>query len=181
MPPPKPDPIKFCEVCGVQLERKRYNGRLEDRGVFLRRRRCGQSCANTKLTDLTPDGYRWRARKHRKDACESCGATANLHVHHDDRNPANNDPANLRTLCHSCHLRLHWREDREKRLAAMKRPPIPPVICAVCNGEFWPRRRRIQTCSPGCKSALLSRRTTEHYATTAAPGPAPGVGAALTA
>jgi hypothetical protein len=40
-------------------------------------------------------------------------------VHHIDRNPANNDPVNLLTLCSTCHLKLHWREDREKRMAAM--------------------------------------------------------------
>ena len=47
--PPKVDPEKFCEVCGVKMTRKRYNGRLED------------------------------------------------------------------------HLKLHWREDREKRLAGVRR------------------------------------------------------------
>lgn len=118
--PPKTDPVKHCEICGVPMERKRYNGRLEDRGVFLRRRRCSQACANSKI-EVTKDAHHWRARRHRKPACEECGTVRNLHVHHVDRNHANNNPANLRTLCSSCHLRLHWREDREKRLAAAKR------------------------------------------------------------
>jgi hypothetical protein len=118
--PPKPDPEKFCENCGALVTRKRFNGRLEDRGVFLRRRFCGRSCGNSKA-EVTKGAHHWRARRHRTPACEDCATTSDLHVHHVDRNHANNDPANLRTLCSSCHLRLHWREDREERLAAAKR------------------------------------------------------------
>jgi len=115
--PPKKDPIKFCEICGVQMTRKRYGVRLEDRGVFLRRRRCSQSCANSR-TEVTKDAHHWRARKHRAATCARCGTTSDLHVHHVDRNPANNNPINLQTLCASCHLKLHWSEDRAKRLAS---------------------------------------------------------------
>lgn len=118
--PPKPDPEKHCETCGVPMSRKRFNGRLEDRGVFLRRRFCSLSCGNTKQT-VTKDALHWRARKHKAQACSECGAIADLHVHHKDRNPANNEPANLMTLCASCHLRLHWREDREKRMEASRK------------------------------------------------------------
>jgi 5-methylcytosine-specific restriction endonuclease McrA len=41
-----------------------------------------------------------------------------LHVHHKDRNPASNQSENLEVLCASCHLKLHWSEDRENRLEA---------------------------------------------------------------
>jgi hypothetical protein len=157
---PKPEPVKFCEHCGKQLHRKRFNGRLEDYGVFLRRRFCDLSCGNSKA-EVGKSAHHWRARKHRKDVCQECGSPANLDVHHKDRNPANDDPSNLATLCESCHLKLHWREDREKRLAAVQRPP---EICVVCQGEFRPRHRRTQTCSPPCKAALLSQRTAAHYA-----------------
>jgi hypothetical protein len=118
----KLDPIKHCEICGMEMTRKRYNGRLEDRGVFLRRRRCSQACANSRQ-EVKKDTAHWRARQHRKpmcEMCEMCGTATDLHVHHVDRDPWNNDPANLRTLCSSCHLTLHWREDREKRLAALR-------------------------------------------------------------
>lgn len=43
------------------------------------------------------------ARKHKKDKCEKCGTTKKLQVDHIDRNRSNNNPDNLRTLCHSCH------------------------------------------------------------------------------
>jgi len=154
--PPKPDPVKFCEICRAQLFRKRFNGRLEDRGVFLRRRRCGQSCANTRLDGLTDDGYRSRARQHRRESCEDCSAAEKLHVHHLDRDITNNSPSNLRTLCDSCHLKTHWREDREKWLAARRRRPPQP--CIICGGAFHPRNTRTQTCSPACKAVLLGQR-----------------------
>ena len=162
---PKADPVKHCEACGAPMERKRYKGRLEDCSVFLRRRFCCQSCANTREVLTSKDGHHWRARQHRKRVCEECGITRRLHVHHKDRDRTNNDPGNLATLCGSCHLKLHWREDRDARLATnnfVRRRS--PSICAICEGEFFPRHKRTQTCSSACKAELLSRRTTEHYA-----------------
>jgi hypothetical protein len=99
------------------MTRKRFGKRLEDRTRFLSRRTCSQSCGNTR-TQVEKTTHHWRARHHRERACRDCGATKNLHVHHEDRDTANNAPANLTTLCASCHLKLHWREDRAKRLAA---------------------------------------------------------------
>lgn len=40
-------------------------------------------------------------------ACWSSMESASLDVHHIDRNVANNDDANLVTLCRSCHLGVH--------------------------------------------------------------------------
>lgn len=119
--PRKPDPFKKCEICGLPLVRKRYNGRLEDRGVFLRRGRCNQACANSRAV-VDDDSYRWRARRSRKDACETCGSTVRLHVHHVDGQPSNNSASNLRTLCASCHMRLHWADPvwRAKTTAAIR-------------------------------------------------------------
>lgn len=116
----KPAPVKYCESCGMLMERKRFNGRLEDYGVFLRRKRCSQSCANTR-EDIQDNSHRWRARKIlKRDFCVECGTTEGLHVHHKDRDPANNNLLNLVVLCGSHHLKLHWREDREKRLKAIR-------------------------------------------------------------
>ena len=115
--PPKEDPVKFCKACGKELRRKRYGKRLEDRTRFLAREHCDQSCANSRKV-VTRSAHQWRARPYRKEACEECGTGLNLHVHHKDRDWANDDPSNLQTLCASCHLKLHWREDRAQRLAA---------------------------------------------------------------
>ena len=109
-------PNKICPVCGATFNRARYGKKLEAAKRYLARRTCSQACANTKET-VTKDALHWRARKHKAKTCSECRTTEQLHVHHVDRNPANNDPANLRTLCASCHLKLHWQEDRDRRMA----------------------------------------------------------------
>ena len=44
-------------------------------------------------------------------ACAECGCLpneqANLHMHHVDDNPFNNEPSNLRLLCAACHNAIH--------------------------------------------------------------------------
>ena len=118
--PPKQDPVKTCETCGAAMTRKRFGKRLEDRTRFLARKTCSQACGNTRA-EVTKSAHHWRARRAIPlVACGECGTTQELHVHHKDRNPANNTMSNLMVLCASCHLRLHWAEDREKRVAAIK-------------------------------------------------------------
>lgn len=112
------------------MERKRYGEQLEDMGAFKRRRFCSLRCANTKQ-DVNPKQLHQRARKFRKSACEECGATTKLHVHHLDENPKNNDPSNLQTLCASCHLRWHW--------ANGKTNPKRQSVCTICSA---PARKR---------------------------------------
>jgi 5-methylcytosine-specific restriction endonuclease McrA len=50
-------------------------------------------------------------RPYKTNHCERCGVVPNdpgrLHVHHIDRDRRNNDPANLMTLCRSCHRAEH--------------------------------------------------------------------------
>jgi HNH endonuclease. len=118
--PAKQLPDKVCPACGATFNRKRYRGTLEDSGRYRTRIYCSQSCANTRR-EVTKSGHHWRAQRHRKDSCQACSATTDLHVHHKDRDHTNNDPSNLMTLCASCHLRLHWREDRAARMDAAKR------------------------------------------------------------
>lgn len=40
-------------------------------------------------------------------ACEVCGSTDHVQVHHVDRDTANNDQANLDVLCGRCHREEH--------------------------------------------------------------------------
>jgi len=44
------------------------------------------------------------AKKHRKKFCEKCGSKKKLQIDHIDGNRSNNDPSNLNTLCHPCHI-----------------------------------------------------------------------------
>lgn len=108
---PQPDPIKNCEKCGKRLQRQRFNGVLEDMGAFLRRHYCNRKCMAAamegRIKSLTPHNSRRQSAKQKKPQCERCGKTGRLHVHHKDENPLNNAPANLQTLCGSCHRLVH--------------------------------------------------------------------------
>jgi 5-methylcytosine-specific restriction endonuclease McrA len=117
--PALPTPDKTCPVCGATFNRKRFNGVLEDRSRYMARTHCSQACGNSRA-EVVKTTHHWRAQAHKQATCERCGTSSGLHVHHVDRNPANNEPANLRTLCGSCHLKLHWREDRASRVAAAR-------------------------------------------------------------
>lgn len=39
--------------------------------------------------------------------CSICGAKEGLHIHHKDKNPANNKISNLIVLCGVCHKKIH--------------------------------------------------------------------------
>ncbi len=109
----KADPQKVCAHCGKPLTRRRNDaGRLEDLGCFLRRQHCSRACGNSRSEPTHKDTYHWRARQMRGPVCVDCGATEALQAHHIDHNPRNNDPANVKTLCASCHTKLHWKEGK---------------------------------------------------------------------
>lgn len=88
----------LCIVCNRNLARKNYR----KPGTF--RKKCC-TCSQSRAGAAT--GY----RKHKKDRCENldCPLTGIayesyiLDVDHADGNKANNDPANLVTLCCVCH------------------------------------------------------------------------------
>ncbi len=123
----KPEAPKACKQCGKPLERKRYNGRLEDLGVYLRRLYCDQACmgASKVKVDVSLAGLRKRAVKYRGTVCQQCGATDGLHVHHLDSDPANNTTSNLMTLCSSCHATWHWQHGK----TLSKRQSV----CTICG------------------------------------------------
>jgi hypothetical protein len=105
-------PEKSCKQCNAPMERKRFDGRLEDLGAFKRRKYCSLRCANTRDRPSHWGTYHWRARNHRKSSCEACGSTDALHAHHVDGKPENNEPANIQTLCVWCHNFLHATAER---------------------------------------------------------------------
>lgn len=98
--------LRVCENCGEEFSRRQFCDRMEDAEIFLKRRHCSRVCGNSRKV-LKPKSYHYRARKHRKPACECCGLTAKLHVHHLDQDHTNNDPSNLQTLCTYCHRFVH--------------------------------------------------------------------------
>lgn len=108
--PTKPTPVNTCLACGRLMARKRTGKRLEDLGAFKRRRYCDRACmAKGMERDVCKSASRSRMKAHAfiKTACETCGRTEKLHVHHKDHNPFNNTRENLQTLCVRCHALAH--------------------------------------------------------------------------
>ena len=110
-------PDKICPICGRAFNRNRFNGVLEDSMRYLSRKTCSQSCGNTLLNPTDRTTYHLRAKKFKKPICEMCGKKTDLDTHHRDGNIKNNISENILTLCHSCHMKLHWIQRKElKRL-----------------------------------------------------------------
>lgn len=143
----KTDPLKNCKHCGAPLIRKRINGRMEDRGVFIKRKCCNRSCmANAMAKPVVGRrGHQCRARKHRGSRCEQCGGTENLSINHKNRDWSDDRPENLETLCISCHMKKHWAEPG----GLFPKKNIPCIICGrvtklvhgMC-GKHWQRFKR---------------------------------------
>ena len=125
--PRKPTPRKVCGHCKMVLERKRFNGVLEDLSYFNRRVYCGRMCMAAAMVKekVTLSGLRSRARKFRKTHCEICKTTKTVSIHHLDGNPANNSTGNLMTLCNSCHQKWHWKNGRTL--------PRRQSVCKICG------------------------------------------------
>lgn len=73
---------------------------------------------------------------------------AGEHVHHEDKNPLNNDPENLKLMSRADHERLHG--DERQKYPDQKN-------CAVCAKPFIanPRKRKRQkTCSQACAQLM---------------------------
>lgn len=109
---PKKGPEKFCLKCGTLLQRKRYNGRMEDMNRFLQRKFCSLHCANSRGIRSKKLGQQHTiSQKLRKTHCEFCGRTPirsqHLHAHHINGNWTDHRPENIQTLCVGCHLGLH--------------------------------------------------------------------------
>lgn len=107
---------KFCEYCNKKLERKRFNGRLEDFNVFLNRKYCDRECMKKDYLKIGITEANW-SNAHasarninrlilQKDKCEICGDDKNLDIHHIDGNWRNNNLDNLQCLCRSCHMKI---------------------------------------------------------------------------
>jgi hypothetical protein len=81
--------MPLCLNCGTDNELKKY---------------CNLQCSRRFRSRIKPT-----VQKYKKEACEFCASTKELHVHHQDQNPANNEPSNLVTLCKTHHQILHSR------------------------------------------------------------------------
>ena len=113
---------KYCEYCGNKLERKRFNGVLEDFTVFKNRKYCNRECMKRAYLKIgenkqTYSNAHATARKINelilhKECCETCGSTNNLDIHHIDGNWQNNNLDNLMCLCRSCHAKYEFNKNK---------------------------------------------------------------------
>lgn len=143
--PKKVDPQKTCAYCGKALERKRINGRLEDRVIFLRRKYCNRLCMAQAFVkqEVTLAALHWRANKLKRSSCEMCPATENLDVHHKDGNPENNELENVMTLCDSCHAKWHWTHGKQpwKKKSACRVCGQPARKLGMCQKHYQRYRK----------------------------------------
>ena len=151
MPMPRnQDMERFCAHCRRRLERKRINGRLEDRTVFLKRRYCNRNCmAQAYLQeDANLAALRKRAEKFRVGECQQCNTKEKLQIHHLDGNPANNSPKNLMTLCSSCHMKWHWIHGKKswKRQSVCKICGEPARKLDMCQKHYQRYRKYGDPC-----------------------------------
>lgn len=109
------------------MPRKRFNGRLEDAGVYRRRRFCSLTCANSRGV-VKKGTYHLRARKLRGPNCEACGASTSLQAHHVDQDYKNNEPENVQTLCKFCHDFWHSTQKRRGWPIAGRMPVLRSAL-----------------------------------------------------
>lgn len=91
------------------------------------------------------------ARRLRGDACEQCGRPrketpvrgGRIEAHHRDGDRANNDPANIGTLCQSCHLKRHAAEGSGPYRKRTRRT----YTCIDCGGECSRKAKRCRACA----------------------------------
>ncbi len=154
--PRKPDPLKHCQHCGTLLERKHYNGALEDYRTFLRRKYCSLSCSAQDQTDrgascpmreVTRSAYHERARRVidlRTAQCECCGMQAaplpairtGLSLHHVSEDFRDNRPENLQVLCNACHNLWHTLHRRLGVPTSMRMPELSRFL-RLTSPDGW--------------------------------------------
>lgn len=60
--------------------------------------------------DLSKSGGHSEAKRKfnvENEKCELCGKNSNIEIHHNDKNPKNNSPENIKFLCSKCHHLWH--------------------------------------------------------------------------
>ena len=68
--------------------------------------------------------------------CAICDAEQDLHIHHVDLDPTNDDAANLLTLCGICHARVHTELRREGGAGRVAR--VLPAVRRRAPGTTMP-------------------------------------------
>lgn len=136
---------------------------------YMRKQLSGASNPNWKSTKSLRPSNKKSLRQHilvRDQVCRDCGSIKNLHVHHIDSNPNNNDESNLVLLCKTCHALRHKQlgETNLIKLILVNRTyhHTPDRACAVCGFVFTPKHSDDTCCSAKCahiRSGISRRKS----------------------
>ena len=132
-----------CAHCGKTMERKRYNGKLEDRSRYKERKYCNYTCMGKakQIGDKVTIQYsRRQSAKTVREKCEICEASnKTLQVHHKNGNPLDNATENLQTLCVSCHQKVHsqrYTEEGDLKTCSICEEPVAKGGKGWCNKHY---------------------------------------------
>lgn len=89
--------------------------------------------------------YELQERSFRLEACERCGSTSALVVHHKDGNHYNGVPENRETLCRSCHVKEH--RPRTGTGEYKPRQPASKHSCLDCDALVKRESLRCRSCA----------------------------------
>ena len=131
---------KYCEFCGKKLERKRFSSKLEDFGVFKKRKYCNRECMRMAFLKIGSFNQKYRTAHQTavnifkmiqpEKKCSICGKIGKLDIHHKDHNYQNNSLENLQYLCRSCHNKEH----RKKKFCTVCGEPMKGY--GFCNKHY---------------------------------------------
>lgn len=124
-----------CVVCGDEYEPYRDSQKY-----------CSKKCRDRVDKNARRfSGYREYILKRDGFNCTECDSATMLTVHHKDADKFNNVSDNLVTLCRSCHVSVHRKNNFGINLAIKR--------CFICGIEFYPLRKTHRLChSKECRA-----------------------------
>lgn len=75
--------------------------------------------------------------------CQSCGDTSNIHVHHKDENPKNNNIDNLHIICGPCHVRHHHKSRESFRKGPVSKKERKVLACQDCGAICTDKKTKL--------------------------------------
>ena len=156
--------MKVCEQCKQPFAKRpkeaywQYEARRccskRCTGLLLNPRKGAEEFAGRYRKIKTPDGRHMLEHRYVMEQVLGRRLKRSEQVHHRNHDRLDNRPENLELVTSKQHGLRHTRHALTK-------------VCVICQATFTPhktKRARQQTCSPACRSELLSRRNAENAA-----------------
>ena len=109
----RPTKNKFCSgTCSTKHRNKKHGNPMENPETVKKSKRNNPPKFGSDNPNWKGGISHMNSHKYRKSFCELCGTTKktpkrNFCVHHLDKNRKNNIEENLKTVCYSCHKKIH--------------------------------------------------------------------------